>query len=269
MIFIDSSETRSTSKMPHIESAIKTDGLEFYTGADFMISRLQMPATTEMLIGKHIKNGALLVQRKHGMDLASSISERLNHSLAKMHEAGAKQSQCILLFIGMLFADKDGNALIDKRRTVQKFWTIQASISKWHDRGGVYESIPRANMIERWCKMKLNHLDEYAVTRIKEVWATRQEVTRFDDFLQVPVAVDDGRNLLVTLPGIGPKAANALFEEFDGDIASILCWLTYPPKEGNKQKIKGIGPKTIENVREYLGVDEHMWLSQEVFARLQ
>lgn len=269
MIFIDSSETRSNSTMPHIESATIVDGLESYTGADFMISRLQMPSTTETLIDRHIENGALLIQRKHGHDLASSVSERLNHSLARMHKAGAKQSQCILLFIGMLFADKDGNALIDKKMTVQKFWTIQASISKWHDRGGVYESIPRASMIEQWCKMKLKHLGEYDKSKIKEVWATKQEVTQFDDFLQVPVAVDDGRNLLVALPGIGPKAANALFDEFNGDIASALCWLTYPPKEGNKKNIKGIGAKTIENIREYLKMDEHMWLSQEVFLRLR
>lgn len=261
-IFIDSSEIRPQSTMPEIPGAVMSDYLEEWSGADFMVSPLEIPLTTEPLLRKHIEAGALLVQRKHGLDLVSSMGERLNTSLARMQKLGACQSQCVLLFIGVLTCDSQDQAIIDSRETGQRFWSVQAAISKWHDRGGVYESLSRYTLIPEWCRMKLRHLNQYESAPTKQVFQTESPVQVVHEFLQTLVPVNDGRNTLVTLPGIGPITAELLWDEF-GNLSDILCWLTMPPSK-TKQKIKGVGPKTIENVREYLDILPVLWLQPEL-----
>jgi ERCC4-type nuclease len=56
--------------------------------------------------------------------------------------------------------------------------------------------------------------------------------------------------MLACIPGIGEKTANILWDEF-GNATEALCYLTML---GEKKKIKGIGPKTIEKAREYIGI---------------
>lgn len=263
MIYIDTSESRANTTMPNISSAIEVDNLEELTGADIMVSPIQMPATTETLIKKHLANGALLVQRKHGHDLPSSVGNRLNSSLGRMQNVGATQSQCILLFIGVLTANTYEEAVINRKTTRQNYWIVQAALSKWHDRGGVVEHLPRKSMIEPWCNMKLRHLDEYKESPTKEVWKSKPHIEEMDDFLQVLQLVTDARNTLASLPGIGPKMAQTLWDEFDGRVAEALCWLTNP----ERGKIAGIGPKTTENVREWLGLEKANWMSLETFEQ--
>ena len=86
--FIDPSETRKGTKMPvdAQEIFIELPGLEERTGADFLLSSLQMPAANDALLRRHCEAG-ILVQRKSGLDLPSSIIDgRLSHSLGKMLE---------------------------------------------------------------------------------------------------------------------------------------------------------------------------------------
>ena len=167
MIVVDSSEVRKGTKMPSIEGAVESPILEELTGADFMISTLNAPPVTETLIQKHVDNGALLVQRKSGLDLSSSIGERLNKSLSKMIKMDTMQAQCILLFIGFM-TEVDGKCHINKQDTRLDFFTVQGAISKWHDRGGVVEFLPKPSLVEQWCKMKIAHLEEYKRKPIKE-----------------------------------------------------------------------------------------------------
>ena len=263
MIIVDASELHSNSKLPELPDSTTSNVLEEITGADLMVTLLKAPATNKMLIEKHIQSGALLVQRKHGLDLSSSIGERLNKSLAKMQSVGARQCQCVLLFIGYLTSDDNGRGLINRQDTRHDFFTVQASLSKWHDRGGVVEHLPKASLLQGWLDMKLRHLLEYEQKGEKEFIKPAPVVHAKDEFLQVLVPVNDGRVMLSVLPGIGPKTANILWEYFKGDTAEALCCLTHPQ---TAHDIKGIGPKTIENVREYLGLDETMHMTMDLFS---
>lgn len=261
-IFLDSSETRSTSTMPDIPNATVIDGLEQMTGADLMLSRLKAPAHTEALIRNHIHNKAQLVQVKRGHDLVNSIGQRLNSSLAKMHSVGAMQFQCVLLFTGIMTCDVQEQAIINKQNTGQRFFTIQAAMEGWNDRGGVVTFLPRPSLIPEWCRMRLRRLEKYHNNPLYEIWSKEYKIQEIDDLLQVLVPIEDGRTTLASLPGIGQEKANLLWDMF-GNTAEALCYLTMP---GSKKgaKVRGIGEKTVENIREWLGLDEVMALGLEV-----
>jgi hypothetical protein len=114
--------------------------------------------------------------------------------------------------------------------------------------------------------MKEKHLTEYESERVKYAFLNKPEVTALDDALQIPYIVRDGRNTLATLPFIGQKRANELWAHFGGNLATILCWLTYENSfielpDGNKIRV---GPKIIQAVRDWFGLDEVMHLSIEV-----
>ena len=172
------------------------------------------------------------------------------------------QAQCILLFIGFM-TEVDGKCHINKQDTRLDFFTVQGAISKWHDRGGVVEFLPKPSLVEQWCKMKIAHLEEYKRKPIKEQYPEKPIINVKSELLQIVTQVSDGRVMLASLPGIGEKAAGVLYEKFEGDVASALCWLTDPDCV-----IKGIGTKTVENVRKFMGIDSIMVLELATSERL-
>ena len=263
MIFVDASELRKNTTMPTIENAVVSDDLESRTGADFLVSPMDMPISTDTLLREHLKRGAILVQRKHGRDLASSIGTRMNSSLSRMLTWGAIRPQCVLMFVGIMTCNRNNNAVVNKQQTGKSYWSILGATQKWVDRGGSYVNLPRAGLIEPWCKMRMRHIREYNKKHHKEIWPAPPEVLAHDSFLQILQPVYDGRVLLASIPGIGAKAANLLHEEFKGDIASALCWLTMPSAKG-KTRIKGISTKTFESARAFLALDRTMQLILEV-----
>lgn len=266
-VFIDPTELREGSLLGLDGMAYTpTQDLEHFTGADLMLSTQSFPATTETLLRKHIEMGAILVQRKSGLDLSASIGERMGHSLVRMQTMGARQSQCLLLFIGVLTCDRDNKAIIDGRETFASFWSVQGAISKWHDRGGVFESISRSSLLSDWIKMKMRHLAEYEKEPIHLVWPTKPHISDTNNPLQLPQAVSDGRVTLATLPGLGPTRVNAIWSSMTNpSLIEALCLLTNPTTKG----IEGVGPKTIENIRAHFGLDEVMQIAQEVQPRYQ
>ena len=213
MIFIDSTEAAVTSKLPSLPCTVVTT-LEDRTGADLLISTENFPISTDALIKKHLSRGALLVQRKSGMDLVNSLGDRLTSSLARMREVGARQAQCILLFTGTLTISSTGDAFLDGRNTGARYMDILAALSKWHDRGGVVEQLVADELIPVWCLMKLKHLQEYKDHPIKEVWQKCEfpdEAPLPDDPLQLPRRVKDWRRWVACMvDGIGAETVNAL-----------------------------------------------------------
>jgi hypothetical protein len=253
--------------MPHIDGAVVLDNLEHISGCDLMLSTEQFPATTEDLIKMHLDKGALLVQRKHGLDLSQSVGERMNSSLSKMRQLGAKSSQCVLLFIGIMTNNSEGKATINRQDTHMSFWALQSAISRWHDRGGVFESLPKSSLIEDWCNMKLRHIEEYKKQPDKEFFPSNPAVHREDEILQVLIPVVDPRITLCTFPGIGEKTATLLMDEF-GTLSDAVAWLTFPDTKGST-KVKGIGKVTKQKAREWLGLPEAMVMHLEVNKTLQ
>ncbi len=259
-IWIDTSEAAITSKLPWKEmQCTAADQLEAITGADLMLTLAPYPATSEMLIRKHIEQGALLVQRKSGLDLAYSVGERLNSSLARMHEVHARQAQCVLLTTGNWICNLHGDAVLGGNQTSIKYMDLLAGISKWHDRGGVVEQIVDDLLIPAWCTMKLKHLQEYRDQPTKEVWQRAvfpDDPPRADDSLQLPVRVRDWRRWFTAMvDGIGPGAGNALRDAMlaagatDTGLTALL-WAT--DMHGTTPRVPGWGKRRRQQIREAL-----------------
>lgn len=259
MVLIDPTEGDADTRLPSLPNAIVSPGLEALTGADLLLSALDAPASTETLIRKHIAAGALLVQRKSGADLVHSIGDRLNSSLARMHEVAPRRAaQHVLLFTGTLTCDADGQALIDGHDAMGKFWAVTAALARWGDRGGVVETLPTDAMIPQWVEMRLKHLREYAAPEgaVRFVYPPNEvpmDPPAADDPLQLPIAVRDGRVVLAQLRGIGPKLAERIWEYTGRNLGWALTLLT---DEGSPEtvKIPGIGLQTIRNIRQQFGL---------------
>lgn len=264
MIFLDPTEADTDTRLPPIPGATICNGLEALTGADLLISALEAPASTETLIRKHIAAGALLVQRKSGGDLVHSIGDRLTTSLARMHTCTPRASQRVLLFTGTLTCDPNGEAVIDGRDGMGKFWPVAAALARWGDRGGVVVQLPTDAMIPQWVEMRLRHLREYAdpkeTTRLVYPPADfPMDAPAADDPLQLPILVRDGRVILVQLAGIGPKLAQRIWDMCGKNLGWALTLLT---DEGSPDlfKIPGIGITTIRNIRTQMGLEPNVRL---------
>ena len=284
-IFIDPSENRFFTDFSALKS-VPVAGLEEYTGADFIISPLDLP-WVPIFYQRHIDAGALFVQRKSGMDLPSSVPDRINSSLARMRALpGIHQSQCVLLFIGVMLVDADGKCTIDYRKVDQygadSYWMIQGAISKWSGRGGCYENIPKKSLFAEWVNMKARHANEFAAEPVKYVYAEKPAMTALPmdendksrDPFQELVKVSDWRNTLLTLPGVGPSKVQALFEVLQKNVSyfhdgtrvtdSTTCtpalidalMLLSNYKLSKRIKTIGIGPGVVENVRKWLGIPD-------------
>lgn len=265
MIVIDPTEGDADTRLPPLPNAVTWPGLEALTGADLLLSALDLPASTETLIRKHIAAGALLVQRKSGTDLVHSIGDRLNSSLARMHEvAPLRAGQHVLLFTGTLTCGADGVAVIDGRDAMGKFWPVAAALARWGDRGGVVEMLPADAMIPQWVEMRLKHLKEYAgpngdTRLVYPSDAYPLDLPAADDPLQLPIAVRDGRVVLARLNGIGPKLAERIWEYCGRNLGWALTLLT-DESSPELHKIPGIGLTTIRNIRQQFGLPSDLRL---------
>lgn len=249
MIFIDPSEVRDDTRLYLGElKFVIAAGLEDYTGADMMISPLTAPASSETLIQMHIRAGAVLVQRKHRMDLVSSLGKRLKKSIAKMRASGARQGQCLLLFIGVLTCDHDGEACIDGQPTHRNYWQVYMGLSTWIKYGGCIEpALSRAGLFPEWAEMKERHVIEAYRLPVKEFVADPEEVYEIepDDPLQELVMVKDWRRTAMCCPGWGVKRINALRQLMLADgskdtLMAAINYMTQPKLIAGR--IKGIGP---------------------------
>jgi hypothetical protein len=265
MVFIDPTEGDTDTRLPAIPGAVVCAGLEALTGADLLLSVLDAPASTETLIRAHVAAGALLVQRKSGADLVHSLGDRLNSSLARMHEVAPKRaSQRVLLFTGVLTCGADGAAVIDGRDAMGKFWAAQAALARWGDRGGVVETLPLDSMIPQWVEMRLKHLREYAEPGgdIRFVYPPNDypmDPPAAGDPLQLPIMVRDGRVVLAQLRGIGPKLAERIWDACGQNLGWALTLLT-DESSPESCKISGIGVTTIRNIRQQFGLPPELRL---------
>lgn len=246
-----------TAREINIPDAKRTKNLEMWTGGDFIVSTLGLPMLNKALLNKHLEANALIVQAKLGDDLASSVGDRLNNSLARMHTTNTVQAQRVLLFIGILTCSAENKALINGRATHNNsdYWTVQNSIDKWIDRGGVYRNISRESLLPDWCAKAEKRLREYDEHGYKYVYSASEypdALPASDDALQLPVRVRDGRVLLIQLPGIGPELAERIWQ-YAGDTKSCLRLLTDTRSAG---MVDGVGRGKIAKIREYMGMSE-------------
>lgn len=291
-IYVDSTELRSSSRLPDIKGMCESTILEAVTGADIMISHLQMPATTETLILNHVRAGALLIQRKSGEDLVRSIGERINVSLAKMRSVGARQYQCILLSTGYFapsFGDSDtwvgslqqtgkGKPYITWRKVKWPYAALDSELRHFTMRGGVYIPLTCDEQIPGWVLAAEKDLVAFSSDsqRVKEIWPSANsyppDLPLDDDPLQELRTVTDGRVVLAQFHGIGPAIATATWDtirEFrrkcmpDGDpalwepdLATALVVLT--GEKPGTIKVPGFGEGKRRAIREQLCIPAGM-----------
>lgn len=251
------------AELSDLPSATVFHALESLTGADALITPVDLPLTPALL-PRHISSGATLVQIKHGHDLSSSISDRrLHFSLARMRETGARTSQCVLLFIGYM-QEIEGDCYINSHLSmiVKSFWSVQSAIDKWTEEGGVYINLHKNSLIPIWAKKKEERLRHYLEEPKREIIASSQRlITELkDDPLQEVIEINDYRKTLITLPGIGAKSVRELTKAMKSSGAVLnflnaLTWLTTPRYV---KDIYGVGKGTMQNIREYIGLEEGM-----------
>jgi hypothetical protein len=231
MIYVEANETSSTSRLPTVAGAVTSTILEHLTGADLMVTPLRMPLT-ETLLQRHIAAGALLIQRKSGMDLVQSIGYRLHKALATMRATGARQHQCMLLVTGFVLPNTvDETAIVavpefgnggtirfrSEGFSGMKYMSVQGALRSWLLMGGVTVQLSCDDEIPSW----LQGMDDMLGKKkhegaVKEVWP-EAPATFFEeapsDPLQRPVAVHDWRaKLVVLVDGVGPQLATNLRE---------------------------------------------------------
>lgn len=282
MLIADSSEKRVLDAYPEINATkvVYSDCLEELTGADLMITNLNAPLVPALLTA-HINSGAILVQVKRGNDLPASVGPRANSSLARMIDIGTFASwQRVLLFVGTLGYDAETGAAIINGQHISHlgphtYWAIQGTLEKWVERGGIISFLPRMTMLPAWISLKMGHLVEYEKEPVKQVYKVYPTLTETVDekvqgiILQKLSLIKDWRNTLLTLPGLGEKRVELVYQyvslHMDGSLLQALFLLT---DESLITQIPGLGAGTARKIRDWLGIDEVMSLSLEVRKEL-
>jgi hypothetical protein len=235
MIIVDATELASDSKLPTIPDAKKSNDLESRTGADFMISPLTMPITSDVLLSKHIQAGALLIQRKSGQDLLQSVTYRLYESLYRMKLTGARPYQCVLLSTGFFIPHESNGMTIAVTPIIDNgvqyktadwskvhYGALQSTLRHWTWYGGVYIPLANDNEIPVWAKTTEDRLVRKTRDEgyIKEVWPDKpdqmydclEEESNLTPLqIQKLDLVHDWRaKFVLIVDGVGPKLASEL-----------------------------------------------------------
>lgn len=267
-IYIDPSETKAGSRMPPaiIKVAKPIPALEAVTGADMLISPLRVPKLEwitnalphQLILRKHCQAG-LLVQRKTGRDLASSVPK-----LSLIRDKMLRWTDSPwLLFVGDLKCNSNGMAIIDGQDTRYEYAAVQGALTSWQrlkngQRGGCVTFLSRDGLVASWVDNQLSRL---------RLLQEHPERTVKRHFPRPPAGLDTDRaytiRTLITCDEIGADKA-ALIADHCGSLAYSLVYLS----EGEKCQLKGIGPKTFLAARRWLfgnGVD----LELKVYSRGQ
>lgn len=265
----DATEKKALS--PFKIDFVYSDVLEEYTGADLMITPLTLPIAPAFL-PKHFEAGALLVQIKRGDDLVASVGLRAAKSIGKMVECGTLHSwQRILLYVGTLNASDDGtlaviNGRANSRLGPHTYFGTLGTIEKWIERGGVFSSIPRMDIIPSWMKMKINHILEFSHSPEEIVTAVPDDLYEFKEVkigpsgvpMQKLIVVKDFRVTLMTLPMMGEKRVQSLFSWMQGkgmkmDLFTALSCLQDPEIV---REVPLLNNSVCQKVRAYLGLED-------------
>lgn len=280
MIYIDSGENKTTSKLPQylpqekqgLYKFLASNIIEQTTGADLIISPEGLPdPTTIPLINLHISKGTLLVQLKFGGDLAESmIDGRLAEAQSRMKETGATPLQRILLFIGVAHKGDYDQLLINNQSIYGsrnlKFEHFITQKLLWSARGGVFHEINSGKYLWDWLMAselllkKLSQLDQKVIYPFapalyeKEAHLDKQEaIVRELTERQQLIRIKDMRILLATLPGIGETRCDAIWDYLqDKSIYGLINAL----ETGALTDVEGIGQATIKKIKLFLGMEK-------------
>jgi len=216
----------------------------------------------DSVLFEYLYRGSLVVQRKSGSDLIASIQgPRLEESLSRMNRAVPFRSQRVLLYTGN-FTEKDGLVLLDGSRTGLSYMAFVMALTAWSNRGGVAINLQRDTMILEWIKLVEKQLASYEHQSTKDVYPSvyyPPDMPDDFDLLQMPIEVSDWRKTMITFPGLGPDKVNALKHKLELDLNRATLWnaLQYATSPSIYKELKGWGPKSVENVRQWLEIPDN------------
>jgi hypothetical protein len=250
-IYYDPTESRAHTRLPQeiIESGRPLPRLEETTGADLLLSPLSTPVLKEITdtlpnqiaFKKHC-NAGMLVQRKSGRDLTSSIPN-LPSILMRML---AWTDKPWLLTTGNVLCSKSGKAVIDGYETNFGYNALIGALDSWQCRGGYVSTLCRDSLIPAWTNNwleKLKYLTDNPDTPV---------------FHRMPLQTlsnTDWAYTLITFPNIGPTRARQI-QQFTGKLAWALTYLSDMDNIKLDTKPDGVGPETFKGTRKWLGLED-------------
>lgn len=237
---------------------ISKPGLEAWTGADAIFTRIPLPLLPTTL-DKHLEQGALVVQIKRGTDFSSSIIDgRINHALARMKTVVPHAAQRIILFQGYATSNDKGELLINNRlvnigyERVMKYDTYAAEVLKIAGRGGTLVQLLDKD-IGGWAQVGIKTMREMKQGEkiIFPDGKKREEFFDPENPLQDLRLIPDAWLFLAALPGVGPKMVTKLVATYGANYATMLEELTNPHLES---AVGGIGKGKIMEIRRALNL---------------
>jgi hypothetical protein len=239
----------SATQELEIPEAVVVPALEGLTGADFMVSPAKMPPTSAKLVERHIEMGAVLIQRKSGMDLISSLGPRLDDSLATMRTIpGIAPFQCVLMFCGAITVAPSGMAVIDGRFTETPYINVISAIDAWNMRGGTFIWLKDNSFVPEFLLGKEKRIIQYLDKQTKQVYPPP---------LQNLELVNDYRVTLATFPLIGEGRANRIRDHLvKNKMGDSLLQALIMMTNGDIVQPDGTGATIRAAVREWLGLPD-------------
>jgi hypothetical protein len=268
MLIIESSEAREGTRLPPavVRAGEVVVGLETLTGADFVISPLSEPklpsklrdcAPHHHLLKKHTQAG-ILVQRKSGLDLINSLGDLASIENRMLDWCGKVGPW--LLTTGMLAVNK--NRLILDGQFVDgnhSYKSVMAALDWWQLRGGGVITLTNDVYITTWVK-------HWHAEMLHKLGNNPERVVL--DFPATQTLTDEQHwwTALASVPEIGPVRAKAVADWLPPEwqsMAHALRCLVDMENVNLPGKPKGVGPKTIRAVRDWLGIE----FDEEVIIR--
>lgn len=286
-IFYDPTEARSTSLLSKsiIDVAKPLDGLEIATGADLLVTELDLAVKKEYLLDeplpeilsmlarnvsgpeiskrlgtsplqvasiinlwKMTQKGAL-IQRKSGQDFTNSIKNgKLSRTILGKMLMWTPEPW--LLFVGTLdYVHQTGIVTINGEQTGYHFPQVSGLVDAWQRRGGFYKQLSREGLVLDWLQQIENKL------------STRDNETPILPRMPIQKLVADNETweswvTLATFPGIGPVLAKRIMKWCGNQLCYAIDFLSHPDALTFDNRPKGIGPRTIQNARRHLGLDD-------------
>lgn len=177
------------------------------------------------------------VQRKELSDLLASVRDgRLGKELGQIHQAGLR---AVLVVEGRATWTSEGIMAGEygPRWSKQQHWGVQLAVQLegvWLvQTSNLRDTIAFIRAFYAWTKKK-THGSLNKREAPKGIWGTKATDQDF------------ARHILTSFPGIGPEAANRIFEEFGRTPLRWDC------TEDELLKIKGLGKKRVAAIRKVL-----------------
>lgn len=260
MIAIDVTEASKGSRLPTavVDAAQVVNGLEALTGADLLISPLSKPKLPDRLteaiphrklLAIHTRAG-ILVQRKDGMDLLSSLSNLCTIEKRMLDWCGPIGPW--LLIAGQFAQRKDGRLCLNGFEVITRhsYKAVKAALDWWQLRGGHVTELSGARLITSW----VNHWHESMLTQLntelERVVVNRlpaQALKRPESDWWVPLAI---------VPTIGEVKAQVLAQWLPESKRTLAQAIVYLCDERNVQQERppGFGPTAFEHTRRLFGL---------------